>query len=275
MNDNLKRIQREVDEMNKSLTYHEEEDEGIHTDPPANESDQTQTDPPVEDDTEHEDNTEDEVITEAPTTTQPEDKDAIIADLRAKLIEKESKKAPASKPPTTDAPITVDDIDLIGEEDAYEISQDKNKLNSLLNRVRRETILELSKRIPKQTVLDSLPQTIQEKVDLMVELKEVQRKFYSENKDLEPFKNAVASVMGEFIEKDPNMNYVELLEKTAKETRERLGLKAVNKQQQQQQDESKPPRLPSKGTRAGVVQDDKPKTSVASQIEEMNKTLGR
>jgi len=204
--------------------------------------------------------------TEAPTTTAPEDdKDNIIAELRAKLAEKEKPSEPPPPPP--EEPPTLVEQDFLGELDLDEVLNDKTQFNKLLNQVYSKGILDAKKTVG-EGILRSIPDIVKTNITVLSELKDMSEKFYKENPDLTPFKKVVAAVFEEVASKNPDKKYTELLSAVGTEARKRLELhkQAVAKQG---------PRLPTKKG-SPPVKPSKPNASpLQDELAQMNKSLGR
>lgn len=197
--------------------------------------------------------------TTAPSTELPDDRDQVIADLRTRLSEFETKK----KSPTTLPPPSFEDHDFLGDIDSNELVDDPKKFNELLNKIYKQAVLDTEKMISSR-----LPTQVRTTVDLVSNLKAASDKFYESNPDLEPFKGAVASVFDELSSVNPDKPYSEVLTLVGEETRKRLGIKKPPIKS----DDPKPPRLPNKKTqgRRGTEQKSNP---LLDEIELMNKSL--
>lgn len=267
MNDeHLRKIQKDVDEMNKAFSFEIPKD--AKTDPPATDApmddktDPPSTDPPKEFRT-------DAPKTEPPSTDQPEDKDETIRKLREKLAEGDKEtapktKAPSTKPPTTDAPIQ--DIDFVGDLDLEDISENKEEMNKLLNKIYQEAAKTKGKdRTPD--IMAAIPNII----TAVTTLQKATETFYKDNPDLEPFKKVVGITFEELVEKNPGKNYDELINDVAPLVRQKLELPEPKKKKGKEA----PPRLPRRKGQSGRIDTNNEPTSTQSQIEEMNKSLGR
>ncbi len=208
--------------------------------------------------------------TSAPTTDAPEDeKDKTIRELREKLAEKEATTAA----PTTEAPLILGEQDFIGDLDVDELVRDKASFNKLLNVVFAKGVSE-SRKLASEKVLLALPDIVKHNITLLSTLKEASDKFYSENKDLTPFKKVVAVVFEEIAAKNPGKKYDELMKEVSTETRKRLELhrKAIGDGKDRK---GNPPRLPQKKG-GGRTAPTKPNISpIQNEIDEMNKTVRR
>lgn len=212
--------------------------------------------------------------TEAPTTEAPSDEmDELREELRLlreekALRKKETTSAPPTAPPPTDAPI--DDEDFLGEIDLDEMTRDPAKFNEVLNAVMKKGV-ELGRAEGRQrhtqTVL-SIPDMVKNITEIRNELEKASTKFYEDNEDLKPFSKVVAVVFGEKMAEDPGKSYSEIMKDVEPEVRKRLDLqkKAVKKK-----DDSPPlPRNRGKGPRGKQPPDT---SSLASEIDDMNKSL--
>ena len=204
----------------------------------------------------------------------PDEKDKVIEDLRAKLAEKEIVKVPEPEPEPEPESIKFEDQDFIGELDLEEVVRDPKEFNKLLNTIYQKAVTD-TRQILGEGVLRSIPDIVKTNIAVMTNLKRASDKFYEDNKDLVPFKGAVANVFEETASKNPDKKYDEILKEVGDEVRKRLGMKkeAVKKDAN---DEEKPPRLPRKKGTPGEIKDEKPDTSsLQGDISKMNETLGR
>lgn len=275
--EDLKRIRSDVDEMSKALGVLPKRDDT--TEPPKTQVPVTEV--PVETEAPNTSAPKtdapktDAPKTAAPTTEVPmDDKDREIAELRAKLIEKEVGPRP-TKAPTTEAPLTVETQDFVGDIDPSDLTKDE--LNKLLNSVFSQGVA-----VSVKNVRTILPRTITTEVETLNTLKKINEDFYASNEDLKSFQKVVATVFGELAAVDPKRKMEDILKDTAPEVRKRLGLptpKPGKKQPtQQSQDKGKggnPPKLPGKKGKAGGHSENKPLTGPAAEIAAMNETLGR
>lgn len=270
MNDaHLKRIQKDVDEMNKVFDLRN--DEGDKTDPPSTDPpEELKTDPPATDPPAGDETTPpktDAPKTQPPSTDPPEDKDEIIRKLREKLAEGKDDvpktKAPKTKPPTTDAPIQ--DIDFVGDLDLENLSENKEEANKLFNKIFKEAA-----KVKGVQQGPDLMAAIPALVTAITGLQKATETFYEENPDLKPFMKVVGLTFEELAEKNPDKKYDELINDVAPLVRQKLELPEPKKKGKET-----PPRLPRRKAKAGRVPDNQEPESTQSQIDEMNKTLGR
>jgi hypothetical protein len=271
MNEHLKKIQQDVDLMNKSF------DEGIvdepvvtdapKTDPPT--TDEPKTDPPTTDapDEFKTDAPETKAPeTKAPTTDAPDDRDQVIADLRAKLAEKDAPVVPKTKAPTTEAPVTFETQDFLKDLDVENLTDNTEEFNKLLNAVYQKAVTD-TRSVPGIDL-----QSIPDMVMVATNLQKVTESFYAENKDLKPFKKIVATVFDDLVAKDSNKTFGEIIKDVAPEVRKRLELPD---QVKKPLDKGKSPKLPRKKGKPGRSQDKPVLHPLRTELEEMNETLGR
>jgi len=267
MDEHLKRIQRDVDEMNKSFGHSiSETTDAPNTDAPGTDAPSTEaptTDAPAE----H----TDAPSTDAPTTDAPKDE---IAELRAEIerlkAEKETKTTPKTSAPTTDTPLT--DQDFVGDIDLDDLQSDKSALNKLFNKVYQKAVMDTRKTIG-EGVLRQIPDIVKTNLVMMTSLKEASEKFYRDNEDLKPFKKVVATVFEEIASSNPSKKYAELLPEVAVEARKRLDLH--KKTASHSKKDSKPPKLPTAG-KSSPRGKEKPSTAgIESELEAMNSVLRR
>lgn len=262
--EHLKKIQKDVDEMNRAFSF-DVADEDVRTEPPSTIAPDVSTEPPASDEP-----VDDETKTEPPTTDEPEDKDETIRKLREKLAERDKDEpktdAPKTQPPSTEAPIA--DVNFLGDTDDedFELPTDKEELNKLFNKVYKEAVK--AGRIKQDpSILEAMPNLISS----VTNLQKLTEEFYSNNKDLVPFKKVVGATFEELVGSNPSKSHEEVLKDVAPLVRERLELPKPKLSK----DKETPPRLPRSKAKPGRAQDDNEPTSTESQIAEMNKSLGR
>lgn len=207
-------------------------------------------------------------------TAEPEpepvvdDKDAIIAELRAKLAEKEVVKQPTA--PTTETPFTLEEKDFLGDTDVSElIDNDPKAFNKLLNKIYHQAVTD-TRKVLGEGILRSIPDIVKSNLVAMTNLQKASDEFYAGNKDLVPFKKVVATVFEEKASENPDKSYTELLSVIGPEVRKRLGLRKVVDTKS-----SNAPKLPKRGSRPSRPTERPPIDPLQSEIEEMNKTLWR
>jgi len=273
-----KEILDEINQMNKGFEglFDEEEEkdeDSVATDPPAA-TDAPATDSPVSE--EDEEKEEDKPQTDAPVTDAPlDEKDQIIADLRAKLEKPPATDAPAPMPATA-PPLELAAQDFIGDEDVEDITGNKDSLNKLLNSVYTKGIAD-ARKIINEGISGALPPIISSQIGVVDQMKEMRDNFYNDNEDLKSFPNVVSVVFDDIAKASPNKSYTDIISAVAPEARKRLNLKKpeLKALDINNDDKSTPPKLPRKKGKSGRTLD-KPKTSsVESQLDEMNKVLGR
>ena len=251
-------ITEELDSMIKGL-----EGQLAKTDPPS--TDTIATDPPSTDAP-----ATGAPATDAPTTDAPiDEKDKIIEDLRKQLEDKGKKVT--TDAPTTDTPLQLDPQDFIGDADLEDAFSSKESVNSLLNLVYQRGIADAKKVLTKH-FSGIIPQVVQTNLEVTEKIKKIHDDFYDTNKDLIPWKKTVATVFDELVASNPTKKFDEILGDVSTEVRKRLGLKKPDANNNDKGE--KPPRLPNRKGRSQIPADDKPKT-MADEIEEMNKVLGR
>jgi hypothetical protein len=196
------------------------------------------------------------------TKSEPDERDRTIADLRAKLAEREVVKEPVREPPKLP-----EEQDFIGEVDLDELTRDPKEFNKVLNKIYQKAVVDT-----RSSVVETLPEIVKTNIQIMNELKATSERFYDENKDLQPFKKVVAVVFDELAASNPNRSYNEIIKDVAPEVRKRLDLKKEVKEPTTKKVES--PKLPQKGGRVG--RSDKPTLEpLQAELEEMNRVIGR
>lgn len=210
--------------------------------------------------------------TEAPATAPPDERDQTIADLRTKLAEKDAKKEP-EKTPSTEPPLSFDDQDFVGDLDLDDLSRDPKEFNALLNKVYQKAFSDAYKSATTR-VTGSLPELVHSQVTLFENLRRTSEQFYEENEDLQPFKKVVKTVFEELAAENPDRSYNEIMKDVAPEVRKRLDLPA-KKAETKSPTKEPPPKLPTKGGKAGRTENKPSVNPLQAELEEMNKVLGR
>lgn len=197
--------------------------------------------------------------------SKPDERDQTIADLRAKLAEKESRP---KEPEKKEEPKS-DSQDFVGEEDFDELTRDPKRLNEVFNKVYQKAVLDT-----RQSVIKELPNIVKDNIVLMNNLKQASDEFYEENADLKSFKKVVATVFEEMAEKTPDKSYSDIMKAVAPEVRNRLEL-TKKEETNGKSTKTESPKLPTKGTKAGSSQSKPTVDPLQAELEEMNRTLGR
>lgn len=229
-------------------------------------TDAPSTDEPVED------FETDPPSTEAPSTEsppEPDEKDKAIEELRAEI---ERLKAPKTSAPSTEAPMQVGEHDFLKDEDFDELTSSPEEFNKLLNKIYKQAVEDTQKALSEK-FNSSIPEMVKTNLSTMTNLQKTRDQFYENNPDLKPFQKAVATVFEELAEKNPNKTYEEVLKDVASESRKRLGLD--KKKPEKGDGDRKPPRLPKKKSKPGKPAEPGNENPLQSELEEMNKTLGR
>lgn len=197
-----------------------------------------------------------------------DDKDKIIEELRAKLAEKETTKPPESKVELKVEPPT--EQDFLGEQDFDELTRDPKQLNAILNKVYQKAATDT-----RESMMKDLPNVIRENVAVIENLRETSTKFYEENPDLAGFKKVVATVFEEVAAKDPNRSIADIVKDVASETRKRLDLTKKVDDKANGKEKKEPPKLPTKGSKAGSPQTKSTVNPLQAELEDMNKVIRR
>lgn len=238
------------------------------TDAPA--TDESTTDTPATDVS-----ATDAPSTDAPITEAPDEKDQIIADLRAKLDKKDPKPEPTSAP-STQAPLELEAQDFIGDLDVENLTDSKEDFNKLLNLVYSKGVTD-SRNIINEGVSGAIPSLVSNQINMATEMKEIRDNFYADNEDLKTFPNVVSTVFEDIAKKSPNETYDNIIKAVAPEVRKRLNLPEYKPGNDKDKKDNKGnlPRLPRKKGKSGRSQT-KPKPSpIESELDEMNEVLGR
>ena len=261
----LKSFGSELAEESKEESVEQEQEEVIED---VEEEEET-SDEEIESETE-------EAQEEDPSDTEEEEeedeRDKVIAELRKKLDEKEAEKEeeqPEEEAPV-ETPIQFEPQEFISEDDLEDIYNDPKVLNNMLNKVYQKAVSD-TRKVLGEGVLRSIPDIVRTSVNVMDKLKKMNDKFYTDNKDLTPFKKVVATVFEEIATKHPGKDMMELLTDVAKESRKRLELY----NEAAQPNDRKSPRLPRRKRRTTLPKD-KPNTDpLLSELGQMNTALRR
>ena len=167
-------------------------------------------------------------------------------ELRKRIDEMSAPKPPEPEPPKEPeppAPLVLDEVDFIGEDDIDDITRDPVAFNRLLNKIYTQGVNTSRDRIG-EGVLRSIPDIVKNNVTTVIALKKASDEFYDENEDLKPFRKVVGAVFEEKFAENPGGKYGDLMKDVGIEVRNRLELhlKAVNSTS----DSSNPPKLPRK-----------------------------
>ena len=179
----------------------------------------------------------------------------------ASLSESLNKKAEESPAP----PEPPQEIDFIGDRDVYEVLNDKDAFNKLLNTLYSTVRGDLSSH--GEAIIKGIPDIVKNNIVAVTAMRQAGEKFYEENPDLVPFKKVVATVFEEISSKNPDWKYEKVLKSVGSEARKRLELFSKTAKK------STTPSLPrKKGQPRQSVQ--KPTLDpLAAEIEAMNNTL--
>jgi len=271
-----KEVKSDVQEMNKAFGYETADGEVIvepgdveDVEDPESESEETVEGEEEESEEESilddEDGTGDEEEKEPPLE---DEKDKIIAELRKKLADKED---PELEPELVEEPLQFEPQLFIEEdEDLDDLVRDPEKLNKLFNNIYQRAVTD-TRKVLGEGILRSIPDIVRASVDIMDKLKQMNTKFYTDNKDLEPFKKVVAAVFEEVATENPGKDMMKILPMVATESRKRLEL---HKQAVHTSDRGSP-RLPRRKRRT-MLSEDKPDTNpLLKELDEMSKILRR
>lgn len=158
----------------------------------------------------------------APVVENPEL--VALKEQNAKLVEQLNKlMAGTVTPPPVAAPVVPApsvpppqmSLDFVGDEDIDEILSSKDKVNALLGKVMQ---------VAAQHMVAQLPTTVQGVVAQQHTVNEFVNTFYTENGDLKQVKSVVGAVANTVGREHQDWTLAQVLEETAKRTREMLGL---------------------------------------------------
>jgi len=207
--------------------------------------------------------------TTAPTTAAPEESELSKALSEIESLRQEvsdlTKKEPKTAAPTTSPP--VEELDFLGEDiDPRDMTNEE--LNKILNKVYKAGSEAMRK--SQEDTLRSIPKIVKTNVVTQATLKSATEKFFNDNKDLLPFRKAVATVYEELASENPDWKLDKILEETEREARKRLELhKRTDVTSAPTTSAPASPKFPKTGTSR---QRQKPKTSkLLDEIDAMNK----
>lgn len=179
-----------------------------------------------------------------PSLTEGEEDDAeslrrqlAEANLRLLQYEQGSAKQPQAQPQPEPAPTQpqqpsafpqmpneVSSLDFIGQEDHIRILESKESFNALLNKV-ATVAYNAAVMASQERILRQIPHVVETTANQQMQIKDIVGRFYSANKDLEPYKPAVSMAAIKLHNENPNMPLEEMLNKAAEETRKVLRIR--------------------------------------------------
>ena len=159
------------------------------------------------------------------------------ANLRLLQYEQGSAKQPQAQPQPETAPTQpqqpsafpqmpneVSSLDFIGQEDHIKILESKESFNALLNKV-ATVAYNAAVMASQERILRQIPHVVETTANQQMQIKDIVGRFYSANKDLEPYKPAVSMAAIKLHNENPNMPLEEMLNKAAEETRKVLRIR--------------------------------------------------
>lgn len=159
------------------------------------------------------------------------------ANLRLLQYEQGSVKQPQAQPQPETAPTQpqqpsafpqmpneVSSLDFIGQEDHIKILESKESFNALLNKV-ATVAYNAAVMASQERILRQIPHVVETTANQQMQIKDIVGRFYSANKDLEPYKPAVSMAAIKLHNENPNMPLEEMLNKAAEETRKVLRIR--------------------------------------------------
>jgi hypothetical protein len=196
-----------------------------------------------------------------------------ISDLASKIESGKSEtKRDEAKKEEVEQKLEDKDVDFLGNEKLDDILGDPQKVNALLNKLRRATRDETSA-MTRESVLRSIPEVVKSSVSRFTAMREAVQDFYRENKDLVPHKKYLGIIANEVATENPDKELKWIFDKAAERTRKALKLAA--RKEEKAEDKSKKPTLPGgsrsasrTGEKAGKL------TGKAAEIDEMLSSTG-
>lgn len=179
-----------------------------------------------------------------PSLTEGEEDDAEslrrqLAEANLRLLQyeqgsvKQSQAQPQPEPAPTQPqqpsafpqmPNEVSSLDFIGQEDHIKILESKESFNALLNKV-ATVAYNAAVMASQERILRQIPHVVETTANQQMQIKDIVGRFYSANKDLEPYKPAVSMAAIKLHNENPNMPLEEMLNKAAEETRKVLRIR--------------------------------------------------
>jgi hypothetical protein len=200
-----------------------------------NETEQPQS---VEESTQAEHASVEEVVSSEPAEAQPEEEELDgpedysprertllrrIEELTQTNIENRPTIQDDSSPPAPAAPI---EHNFLEGMDIDDVLSDPATFNKLLMNVYNRGLAEAGK-LAAENIMRSLPQTVSRYVNNYVTMTEAVRDFYDRNPDLRSVRKTVAAVANDIHSTNPGLSTGELFEQAAHRTRELLQLKKL------------------------------------------------
>ena len=118
----------------------------------------------------------------------------------------------------------VSDLDFIGQTDHLSILENRDSFNALLNKV-ATVAYNAAVMASQERILRQIPKVVETTANQQLQIKGIVDRFYTTNKDLEPYKPAVSMAAIKLYNENPNMPLEEMLTKAAEETRRVLRIR--------------------------------------------------
>lgn len=165
--------------------------------------------------------------------------------------EKEDGKSKKSEP---------ESINFLTEEEIENLQDNPETMNAVLNRVYQQA---------RQDALKSIPDVVRKTTDRQIAIKDKVRDFYTDNPDLKSNRDFVSYVASEVEAENPDKDLDWIFEKTAKEARDRLGLRKQAEQSENERrgNDNNQPAFARKPRGERRAQDDR--TKQQKQIDEV------
>jgi len=204
----------------------------------------------------------------------PDEKDKAIADLRNEIAALQAKVAtppkPEEKPDIKPALPDVSDQDFIGDLDLDEVTRDSKEFNKVLNNIYKKARLD-----GEQAIISRLPELITSQVNAINTMQKAVEEFYTANEDLKAFSKVVSVVTQELAQGNKEQTLDNLMTNVESEVRKRLSLPRKAAEKKEDPPKKEVPRLPGKSSSAGKSTTETKIKSLESELEEMNKVIGR
>ena len=257
----------ELDELD-NLYAEESDSESESNDSESNESNESDSDLEPEEkskdeskeDSEEESKEEAKKDSEESTEDSKDQKDTSEDDRYEKLLTqinvlKGELAEKSVKDPKDETDLKAEEINFLSEISLDDLGSNPEILNKVFNQILREAVKSSSQ---------ISPQTISKQVDDSLTAHEISVQFYNDNKDLSNVRNVVKACAGQVISEHEDWNIGQVLEESAKRTRESLGI-----QVQKAEDISDLGKASFSGGSKGSRQPVKKSSALQQELDEM------
>lgn len=209
---------------------------------------------------------DDEDEDEEPEEESEDPRDAIIAQMQARLDALEKPKAPPKEEKEEPPPLP-DDLQqrILGDLDIDDVTSDPKLFMQVI-----QNALTVGRDMTYEHVMKAIPNMVIQQTKGYQDLMSMQRRFYKKNKDLRSFKNIVANAANEVHSEHPDWEVEKVLEEAAKVARKTIGI-TTKKSKLENPPSNKPKQKPAF---AKTPSSKKPKAQQVSKLQkDINDTL--